>query len=76
LNDKAKPRAIVGRKATGPTGIAGLPKSGQRNRITVASYKMVIRFLFYGVFLMSDDQQLYAEGRLKQDVKLVIKKGR
>ncbi len=24
--DKAKLRAIVGRKATGPTGIAGLPK--------------------------------------------------
>jgi len=24
--DKAKPRAIVGRKTTGPTGTAGLPK--------------------------------------------------
>jgi hypothetical protein len=24
--DKAKPRVIVGRKATGPKGIAGLPK--------------------------------------------------
>jgi hypothetical protein len=26
IDDKAKPRAIVGRKATGPPGIAGLPK--------------------------------------------------
>ena len=26
VSDKAKPRAIVGRKATGPLGIAGLPK--------------------------------------------------
>jgi hypothetical protein len=25
--DKAKPRVIVGRKAAGPTGIAGLPNS-------------------------------------------------
>jgi hypothetical protein len=46
FNDKAKPRAIVGRKATGPSGMAGLPKSDQRNRITVASFKMGIRFLF------------------------------
>jgi len=44
--DKAKPRAIVGRKATGPSGIAGLPRSDQRNRITVALLEMVIRFLF------------------------------
>ena len=26
IADKAKPRVIVGRKATGPIGIAGLPK--------------------------------------------------
>ena len=26
IADKAKPRAIVGRKATGPSGIAELPK--------------------------------------------------
>jgi hypothetical protein len=34
--DKAKPRAIVGRKATGPTGIAGLPNGNERNRVAVA----------------------------------------
>ena len=30
IDDKAKPRAIVGRKATGPLGIAGLPKSDEK----------------------------------------------
>jgi hypothetical protein len=29
IADKAKPRAIVGRKATGPSGIAGLPKEAK-----------------------------------------------
>ncbi len=28
--DKAKPRVIVGRKAAGPNGIAGLPKGMHR----------------------------------------------
>jgi hypothetical protein len=39
--DKAKPRAIVGRKATGPTGIAGLPELqvSCRNRIAMALSK-------------------------------------
>jgi hypothetical protein len=36
IADKAKPRVIVGRKATGPDGIAGLPKQDQRDRIPAA----------------------------------------
>ena len=44
--DKAKPRVIVGRKATGPTGIAGLPKGNKQDRITLALSEKVIRFLF------------------------------
>jgi prepilin-type N-terminal cleavage/methylation domain-containing protein len=46
--DNAKPRAIVGRKATGPPGIAGLPKSEGRHRIALAAPVGRIRFLFGG----------------------------
>jgi len=35
--DKAKPRAIVGRKTTGPIGTAGLPKQGKFFRPVVHS---------------------------------------
>jgi len=42
----------VGRKATGPSGIAGLPKS--RDRVAVASIKMVIRSLFLGKLIMKE----------------------
>ena len=45
IADKAKPRVIVGRKATGPDGIAGLPKQDQRDRIPAAFLSAGIRFL-------------------------------
>ncbi len=45
----------MGRKATGPSGIAGLPKLDQRNRITVAELKRVIRFLFFWRKPMSEE---------------------
>jgi hypothetical protein len=47
--DKAKLRAIGGRKATGPAtgGVAGLPNSDNGDRIAVAANSQsVIRFLF------------------------------
>jgi prepilin-type N-terminal cleavage/methylation domain-containing protein len=44
--DNAKPRAIVGRKATGPSGNSGLPKSDRRPRVALASPVGRIRFLF------------------------------
>ncbi len=42
--DKAKPRAIVGRKATGPSGIAGLPKQKEFCRPVVP---IVTRAIFF-----------------------------
>jgi hypothetical protein len=45
IADKAKPRVIVGRKATGPDGIAGLPKQDQMDRILAAFLGTGIRFL-------------------------------
>ena len=54
--DKAKPRAIVGRKATGPSGIAGLPKlqTSCRNRIALALSKRESGFCFQGAYPVGD----------------------
>ena len=52
ITDKAKPRAIVGRKATGPSGIAGLPKQAKRTGLPWLIVS-VVRFLFLGSYWMS-----------------------
>ena len=44
----------MGRKATGPDGIAGLPNTDQRDRVVVASIKMVIRSLFLRKLTMKE----------------------
>jgi hypothetical protein len=44
IADNAKPRAIVGRKATGPSGIAELPKQNKRDRVTLRKGKPGLSF--------------------------------